>query len=135
MHALYEAFSLGVPCLCLPSQNLSGLLTLEVLARHGAARLLDWSQLYGLGDLDPADEASASIRIAEEIHRFSRDQAAQGWLVRQLRSAFDDRRLEALQRRQARFYAGLGERGAPAIAARVLELLGDRHGSALLEGA
>jgi hypothetical protein len=135
MHALYEAFSLGVPCLCLPSQNLSGLLALEVLARHGAARLLDWSQLYALGDLDPADEAGASVRIAAEIERFSRDRAARNWLVRQLRSAFDDRRLLALQRRQARFYAGLGERGAPAVAARVLELLGDRSGAALLEGA
>jgi hypothetical protein len=135
MHALYEAFSLGVPCLCLPSQNLSGLLALEVLARHGSARLLDWSQLYALRDLDPADEPGASVRIAAQIERFGHDQAAQGWLVRQLRSAFDDRRLQALQRRQARLYADLGELGAPVVAARVLELLGNRSGAALPEGA
>jgi hypothetical protein len=98
---------------CLPSQNLSGLLALEVLARHGPA----------------------GARIAAEIQRFSHDRAGQRWLVRQLRSAFDDRRLQALQRRQARFYAGLGERGAPAVAARVLELVGDRSGAALLQGA
>jgi hypothetical protein len=135
IHALYEAFSLGVPCLCLPSQNLSGLLTLEVLERHGATRSLDWSRLYALKDLDPADEAGASVRIAAEIERFDHDPAARGRLVRHLRSAFDDRRLEALQRRQARFYADLGERGAPLVAARVLELVGDRRGAALPEGA
>jgi hypothetical protein len=135
MHALYEAFALGVPCLCLPSQNLSQVLTLQVLERHGVTRSLDWARLYALKDLDPADEAGASVRIAAEIERFTHHAAARGRLVRQLSTAFDDRRLHALQRRQARFYAERGERGAPVIAARVLQLLGDSRGARLMEGA
>jgi UDP:flavonoid glycosyltransferase YjiC (YdhE family) len=135
MHALYEAFDLGVPCLCLPSQNLSGLLTLEVLSDLGVTPSLDWNRLSALTDLDPADEAGASVRIAAEIERFSHDARARGRLVRHLRSAFDDRPLQALQRQQARFYAGLGERGAPVVAARVLELVGERRRATLQEGA
>jgi UDP:flavonoid glycosyltransferase YjiC (YdhE family) len=135
MHALYEAFDLRVPCLCLPSQNLSGLLTLEVLGQHGVTPSLDWNRLYALTDLDPADEAGASVRIAAAIERFSQDARARGRLVRQIRSAFDDRGLQKLQRRQARFYTALGERGAPVIAARVLELVAERRRTTLREGA
>jgi hypothetical protein len=135
MHALFEAFDLGIPCLCLPSQNLSGMLALTVLERHGAARSLDWGRLYGLGDLDPADEAAAISRISGGIARFSQDAGARRRLVRQLRGDLDDRRLRDLQRRQARFYAELGEPGAPHIAARVLELLGDASGNTLPKGA
>jgi hypothetical protein len=135
IHALYEAFSLGVPSVCLPSQNLSGLLTVEVLAAHRAAQSLDWNGLYGLTGLDPADEAGATTRIARRIERFSRDAQARERLVRHLSSAFDGRRLRALQRRQARFYAGRGGRGAPVIAARILELIRERRAATLQEGA
>jgi hypothetical protein len=134
-HALYEAFALGVPCLCLPAQNLSGLLTVDVFDRHGVTRSLDWSRLYGLTDLDPADEAGACDRIAACIERFSTDPQARGQLVRHLRNSLGDRRLESLQRRQACFYAGLGEPGAPVVAARILELVEDFRRATLPEGA
>jgi hypothetical protein len=134
-HALYEAFALGVPCLCLPSQNLSGLLTVDIFDRQGVTSSLDWRRLYGLTDLDPADQAGACNRIAACIERFSKDTKARGQLIRHLRNSLSDRRLVSLQRRQARFYAGLGEPGAPAVAARVLELVEDRHRATLPEGA
>jgi len=134
-HALYEAFARGVPCLCLPSQNLSGLLTVDIFDRSGVTRSLDWRRLYGLTDLDPADQAGACDRIAACIERFSEDPQARGQLVRHLRDSLSDRRLEWLQRRQARFYAGLGEPGALTVAARVLELVEDSQRATLPEGA
>jgi hypothetical protein len=135
MHALYEAFALGVPCLCLPSQNLSQALTLPILERHGVARFLDWSHLYGIRELDAADEAGATRYIAAAIERFSRDTAARDRLVSHLRDGLVARRLIALQRRQAQFFARLGEPGGPLIAAHVRELLRDADGELLPTGA
>lgn len=126
MHALYEAFSWGVPCVCLPSQNLSQVLALEALERHRVVRTLDWRHLYGLGGLQMADEAGACDRIGRQIRRFRGDAVSRAMLVCYLRSMLDDGRLAALQRRQARFFTGLGEPGAPRVAALVRELLEPR---------
>ncbi len=71
MHALFEACAWGVPCVCLPAQNLSQSLALRVLERERVVRPLDWSHLYGLEALDPADEPGACRRIAAQIHRFA----------------------------------------------------------------
>jgi hypothetical protein len=135
VHALYEAFALGVPAVCLPAQNLSQVLALEALESGRVASALDWNRLYGLRDLDAADEAGASRRIAEQIGRFSRDPFARSRLTGHLRAGLDERRLTELRQRQARFYAEQGELGAPRIASRVLELLQERGPERLLEGA
>jgi hypothetical protein len=123
MHAVLEAFAWGVPCLCLPSHNLGQVLALQVLERHDVARALDWGQIYGLTRLDPADEAYACEQIGTQITRFRGDPIGQAILVGHLRSLLYGRHLPELQQRQAGFFAELGERGAPRVAAMVAELM------------
>jgi hypothetical protein len=135
MHAMYEAFACGVPCLCLPAQNLSGALAAEVLERMGVVKTLDWPHLYGLNGLDPADEVEACARIAGQIRRFSQDPGARARLVRHLRSSLGTRRLRAIRHRQAAFFAGLGELGGPRVAARLRQALDGDDTANLRQGA
>jgi hypothetical protein len=135
MHAMYEAFACGIPCLCLPAQNLSGALAAEVLERLGVVQTLDWPHLYGLHGLDPAEEPEACSRIADQIQRFSQDSAARARLVRHLRSSLGTRRLRAIRDRQAAFYAGLGELGGPRVAARLRQALDGDDTANLRAGA
>jgi hypothetical protein len=123
MHATYEAYAAGVPCVHLPAQNLSQVRALEVLEREGVALALDWRHLYGLGGLDAADERAACARIGEAIHRFADDQACRRRLVAHLRRRLDGRRHAGLRRRQTAFLEAQGALGAPRVAERVLELL------------
>jgi hypothetical protein len=123
MHALFEACAWEVPCICLPSQNLSQALALQVLACEGIVQPLDWSHLYGLRDLDARDEAGACRRIADMIHRFEHDVTARDALANHLARSLDDRHLAGQRRRQREFFRAMGDRGAPRVAARVLDLL------------
>jgi len=123
MHAIYEAGTLGVPCVCLPAQNLSQALTIEILRREGVIDALDWDRLYGAVELDPANEPEACRRIAERIHRFTDDPDARLALVAHLRGSLGRRHLAGLRSRQVRLLRAQGERGAPRVAARILELL------------
>jgi len=123
MHALYEACALGVPCICLPPQNLSGALALDELSRAGVQRALDWSDLYGLAGLDSSDEPAACSRIAECVHRFSADETAQRRLGNDLCNRLRPDRLAPVQQRQAEFFAEQGEYGAPVVASRILKLV------------
>jgi hypothetical protein len=123
MHALYEACGLGVPCVCLPPQNLSGSLALDELRQADVQRALGWGELYGLDGLDSSDEAAACARIAECVHRFSTDEEAQRALVADLRNRLSPECLTLVTRRQAEFFADLGDYGAPAVASRVERLI------------
>jgi hypothetical protein len=122
MHALYEACALGVPCVCLPAQNFSGSLALDELENAGVQRALNWSHLYGLKDLDRADEPAACRSIANCVHAFCADEEAQKALVEDLRERLQPDCLALVRRRQAEFFAEQGELGAPVVAQRVLEL-------------
>jgi hypothetical protein len=121
MHALSEAFRAGVPCACLPAQNLSQVLALDVLGPAGVCPSLDWRQLYGLDGLDPADEPGACRRIAGTVRRFRQDDEARNRLVGHLRRFVDEDVRGCTAAAQGAFYAGLGEPGAPRIASHVLE--------------
>jgi UDP:flavonoid glycosyltransferase YjiC (YdhE family) len=123
LHALYEACALGVPCVCLPPQNLSGALVLDELERAGVQRALSWNQLYGLEGLEAADEPDACRRIAECVYRFRADEVAQQRLVDDLRERIQPACLAQVQQRQSAFFAAQGDYGAPTVADRVLELL------------
>lgn len=125
MHALYEACALDVPCICLPAQNLSGSLALDVLGRTGVDRVLNWSDLYGLRGLDAANQPEACQRIAECIHRFTGDPDAQARLVRRLRDALDGHHLARIRRRQARFFQDQGGFGfgTRPVADRLLDMI------------
>jgi hypothetical protein len=123
MHALYEASAVGVAYMCLPAQNQSGSLAMDVLARAGADRSLDWTHLYEATGLDSPDQADACNRIAACIHRFRDDTSAQAVLVQHLRQALDPAYLTERRQQQARFFHEQGNYGAPDIARRVLSLL------------
>jgi len=123
MHALYEACALGVPCVCLPPQNLSGALALDELSRAGVQRAVDWSDLYGLGGLDSSDEPEACRRIAECVHRFGADEEAQRTLVADLRKRLQSDCLAVVGQRQDDFFSEQGDFGAPVIASRILQLV------------
>jgi len=124
MHALYEACALGVPCICLPAQNLSGSLALDVLRQEDVEHPVNWSHLYGLQGLDPADQPAACNRIADCIHEFAVDDAAQTTLVGHLRAALEADHLALVRERQASFFASQGGFGAGRVAERLLELIG-----------
>jgi hypothetical protein len=126
LHALYEACALGVPCVCLPPQNLSGSMALDVLNQAGVHRSLNWSHLYGLDGLDPADEPAACEAIGENVHRFAADGDTQMRLIDHIRTSLRPENLASTGRRQADFLAEQGECGAPEIAARVLALIRSR---------
>jgi len=123
MHAVYEAGTLGVPCVCLPAHNLSQALTIEILRRDGVIDAMDWDRLYGPVALDPADEAEACRRIAARIHRFTGDTDARLALVDHLRGSLGRRRLAGVRDRLKRFLRAQGERGAARVAERILGLL------------
>jgi hypothetical protein len=125
IHALYEACAMGVPCVCLPAQNLGQVIALEALEREGAGSALDWDHLYGPTGLDREDEPGACRDISALIQRFQGDAVAQAVLGGHLADALAGDRLALLQREQARFYQaqGRGKGGAPLIADRVLQLL------------
>jgi hypothetical protein len=123
MHAIYEAGTLRVPCICLPAQNLSNALAIRLLRRDGVADAMDWEGLYGPMELDRADEAAACRRIADRVRRFTRDTEARMRLVEHLRERMGCRELARLRWRQAQFLRAQGRLGAPRVAERTLELL------------
>jgi hypothetical protein len=113
LHATQEALARGIPCLLLPSQNLSQALALQKLARAGAAFALDWEGIYGLTDLSATDERRSCQRIADCIDRFQGDPSARdrltGHLVRQL----DLEQLERIATGQTAFYEPFGNNLGP----------------------
>lgn len=123
MHAIYEAFACQVPCLCLPAQNLSQALALQVLEQRRVSVPLDWSRLYGLSGLDPADEQQACLRIVDCVRRFSGDPLRRSLLVEHIRGFLADDVMREAVSRQTGFFEELGELGAPRIAGHVLGLL------------
>jgi hypothetical protein len=126
IHAMYEACAHGVPCVCLPPQNLSGSLALDELERAGVQRTLNWSDLDDVDDLDgldSADQPDACRRIGECIHRFSVNQTAQQRLVQNLRDRLQLESISELRRKQAEFFADQDDLGVAAVVNRVLESL------------
>jgi hypothetical protein len=75
---MQEALARRIPCLLLPSQNLSQVLVHDKLDRAGAASALDWDGIYGFVGLSAHDERRSCLRIADCIRRFQRDMFAQG---------------------------------------------------------
>jgi hypothetical protein len=123
-HAIFEACAHGVPAIYVPGQNVSQVLCLETLEREAVvSQPLDWGQLYGLNDLDPADEPTACARIAEAIHRLAGDAAARDAVTTHLRASMEADQLRDLSRRQRRFLQSLGPPGAARIATYIIDLL------------
>jgi hypothetical protein len=125
MHAMYEAFAIGVPCILLPSQNLSGAHGLRRLARAGVTSGLDWDAIYGLRFRNAGEEALACAEIARCIDRFERDDRAQARLVTHLRATSSASELSRLAVAQTAFFHRMGHRrGSLRVAEFVSELLG-----------
>jgi hypothetical protein len=125
MHAVYEAFASGVPCLLLPSQNLSGARGLQRLARAGVTSRLDWDAIYGLRFRGVAEEPLACAEIARCVDRFQHDAQAMGRLVEHLRAASSKSELDRLATMQTAFFQRMGRRrGSLRVAQYVAELLG-----------
>lgn len=128
MHAFYEACAEGVPCVCLPSQNLSGALALRELVRLGAAgQAVDWDVLSGEIDLEAAREADVIKEIEARILAFRDDDSARWTLTEHLAASFEEGTLRELQGRQAAFYASQGSRGAVRVADFVQRLVATVH--------
>jgi hypothetical protein len=124
LSATHEAFGRGIPCLLLPSQNLSQILTVQILERAGAAFSLDWDAMYGLTGLTAKDQPRACLRIAECIDRFRRDGLARGRLVRHLKAQLAPDNLERIAATQAAFFEpNQGRHGAHEVADYVRHLV------------
>jgi hypothetical protein len=104
LHATQEALARGIPCLLLPSQNLSQVLALRKLNTAGAAFALDWDSIYGLTGLGAHDEARSCQRIAECISRFQGDIPARGRLIWHLTARLAPHHLDRLAACQAAFF-------------------------------
>jgi hypothetical protein len=104
LHATQEALARGIPCLLLPSQNLSQVLALRKLAVAGAAFALDWDAIYGLTGLSATDEHRACQRIADCIRQFEHDVLARARVVRHLVVHLAPDRLERIAAAQAAFF-------------------------------
>jgi hypothetical protein len=123
-HALCEAFARGVPCLLLPSQNLSQALALRAFRDLDLADVLDWEDIYGLNDLTAAAERESCARIADCFDRFLNDPPARARLVAHLRELLPDARLEAAVHAQDAFFAAFGGRdGGQRVAAAIREVI------------
>src|SRR5207237_3961288 len=99
-----EALSRGIPCLLLPSQNLSQVLALEKLDAGRAAFALDWRAIYGLNGLSAADERRSCRRIGDCIELFQEDPSARTRLVAHLRSRLSSEQLRRISGAQSRFF-------------------------------
>jgi hypothetical protein len=125
LHATQEAFARAIPCLLLPSQNLSQALALRELEREGAAFALDWDSIYGLRGLSAADELASCRRIARCVYRFHDDAAARAMVVRHLRDRLARERLERIAAAQARFFEPYrGKYGPGRVAEYIRHLVG-----------
>jgi hypothetical protein len=124
LHALYEAFARGVPCLLLPPQNLSQALTLRTFRKLGVASFLDWEDLYGPMELSAQDEQASCDRIAGCFERFAADPPARARLVAQLQDQLAEERLRAAVEAQDGFFAAFGGRdGADRVVAEILQFM------------
>jgi hypothetical protein len=125
MHAMYEAFASGVPCILLPSQNLSGAHGLRRLAEIRVTSALDWDTFYGLRYRNAEEEALACAEIAVCIGRFTVDERARRRLVEYLRFASSGLELDRLAAAQTGFFRRMGRtRGSLRVAEYVSRLLG-----------
>jgi hypothetical protein len=125
IHAVYEAFASGVPCILLPSQNLSGARGWQRLARAGVTSRLDWDTLYGLRFRGVAEEELACAEIAQCIERFQHDELAMARLVGHLGAASSKPELERLAAVQTAFFHRMGStRGSIRVADYLSELIG-----------
>jgi hypothetical protein len=104
LSATQEAFARAIPCLLLPSQNLSQTLSLRVMDRAGAAFATDWDAIYGLSGLTALDERGSCQKIADCIHRFEADPTARAGLVAHLAAQLAPDRLEGIASAQAAFF-------------------------------
>jgi hypothetical protein len=123
LHAAHEAFVRDVPCLFLPSQNLSQALTLPSFRASGLACLPDWDRIYGLEGLAPAEEPKACREIGDCIQRFRNDEDARGRLVGNLREWLSSSQLGSLTAAQRVFIGQAGGMGAERIGRHLIELL------------
>jgi hypothetical protein len=129
LHAAQEALVRGIPCLLLPSQNLSQTLALRKLALAKAAFALDWDAIYGLTGLSAADERRSCQQIAQCIRRFERDVLARAWVVRHLAAQLAPDRLEGIAAAQAAFFEPYqGAYGSERVAAYVRHLVSPDEG-------
>jgi hypothetical protein len=125
LHAVYEAFARRIPCLLLPPQNLSQVLTLRVLRDLRVLPMLDWEELYGLINVTTANEQRSCARIAACFERFREDRDARARLVAHLRRLLPrGRRRTAVIEAQDAFFAAYGGRdGGNRIAECIDEIL------------
>jgi hypothetical protein len=124
LHATEEALLRGIPCLFLPSQNLSQAVALQTLDQAGAAFALDWNRIYDPILLDATDELGSCLRIADRIRRFETDVDARARLVVHIRGNLGEGRLKQIAASQAGFLQlNQSLPGPDRIAAYVRELL------------
>jgi hypothetical protein len=124
LHATQEALVRRIPCLLLPSQNLSQALALRKLQRAGAAFALDWDAIYRLTGLSAADESRSCQLIANCIRRFEGDVLARARVVRHLMGQLGSDRLERVAAAQAAFFEPYrGAHGSQRVAAYVRRLV------------
>jgi hypothetical protein len=130
LHATQEAVARGIPCLLLPSQNLSQALAVRKLHRAGAAFALDWDAIYGLTGLSAQHEARSCQRIAACIHRFQADALGRAMVVRHLAARLAPGRLEHIAAAQAAFFRpGRCTDGPQRVASYVRHLVGEEVGT------
>jgi hypothetical protein len=124
LHAIQEALARRLPCLLLPSQNLSQVLTLRRLNYARAASALDWDSIYGLTGLTATDEGGSCRRIADCISQFRIDIPARARLVWHLTAQLGPDSLDCLTAAQAAFFEPYrGEFGSSRIAAYIRHLV------------
>jgi hypothetical protein len=104
LHGIQEALARHIPCLLLPSQNLSQVLTLRRLRKAGATFALDWDVIYDLADLSATDEHRSCQLIANCIREFAHDVLAQARLVGHLVVQLRRDSLERIASAQAAFF-------------------------------
>jgi hypothetical protein len=123
LHAVFEAIARGVPCVPLPSQNMSQMLTMRVLATIGATDSLDWDQLFGRVDVPVDDEPVACAMIASCVERLRTDRRAWERLASHLRRALAARGPESCAIGRESFGEPIPPFGARRVAEHVRELL------------
>jgi hypothetical protein len=125
LHATQEALVRRIPCLLLPSQNLSQVLALRKLRDARAAFALDWDTIYDLDGLSAGNERSSCLRIANCIGRFQGDVLARGRLIWHLTAQLAPNELDRLASAQAAFFDPYrGEFGPQRVAAYIRHLVG-----------
>jgi len=122
MQAMYEAIDRGVPCLALPSQNLSQLLTLRTLHEIGSTEVVDWDQLFRRLEVSAQDEPAACRTINGCALQLRGDPAAFARLSDHLRSVLVDPAAERQTIRRESFGGQVPTPGTPRLAEYVLDL-------------